>query len=230
MKNILKFLALSILFISCSSDDNSGGGQNPEPQSIRLKKITYSDGSTTNFIYNNNILSEVIGVSQNQNLKREFIYENNKLVRLKKYVNNVYQSNEDLFFQYTNSNITTSSGYESNILFSHQYQYNTLSQMTEDAQYDDSSYCCTNFYTYNSNGNISLISNSENSFTTTFSYDDKKNPLYYTYPEAYSKIKEISKNNIISESSITYNYEYNSDNFPLKKKLGTTDVEIYEYE
>ncbi|WP_339889764.1 hypothetical protein [uncultured Flavobacterium sp.] len=233
MKKIITILIVSILFFSCSSDDSSDNSNNTEPQTIKLKKITYSDGSTLNFSYSNNILSQTVGVSQNETFKREFVYENDKLVRIKNYVNNLYLNNEDIVYQYIGNNISSSLGYEGNILFSHQFSYNNSNQMIEDSQSDNSVYCCSNYYTYNSNGNILIKSNSDNNFTTNYTYDDKKNPLFYSFPEAYSKIKEISKNNIISED-FNYSYTYNSSDFPITKNQLSSGlsvlVETYEYE
>lgn len=231
MKKIL-FLFLAMSTLSCSSDDSNSNEETSI--SFKLKKIT-SGQQTLEFFYEGNKLTNVV---ENENpssiYKTELVYENNKLIKLKRFINNVYQSNNDLFFQYTNENITTSSGYEDNILFSHQYSYNSLGQMITDAQYDDGVYNSEETFTYLPNGNIESHSHSAFSGTYFFTYDNKSNPIYYTYPVSLSKIWAISKNNEISKSTdFTYEYEYNSNNLPIKKisKMNGNiiETEIYEY-
>jgi len=233
MKKIL-FLFTSILILSCSSDESNSNTDEVPSTNFKLKKITSTQQSLEFFYNGNNLTSVVETENQNSIYKTELVYENNKLVRLKRFINNVYQSNDDLFFQYTNENITTSSGYGDNILFSHQYSYNSLGQMITDAQYDDGVYNSEETFTYFSDGNIESHSHSAFSGTYFYTYDNKSNPLYYSYPLSLSKISAISKNNEISKSTnFTYEYEYNSNNLPIKKIYkfngNVSGTEFYEY-
>ena len=229
-KTIILLIALSLF--SCSSDDK---GSSSEPtNNHKLKKITSGNQSQTFYYSGNNISYTEESEISGEIYKNEFVYENNKLVKLKRYINNVYQSNNDLFFQYTNEKITTSSGYEDNILFSHQYTYNSLGQMTIDAQYDNGVYNSEETFTYFSNGNIESHSHSAFTGTYYYTYDNKSNPLYFALPESLSKIWAISRNNEISKSpNYTFEYEYNSNNLPTKKitKMNGNliETELYEY-
>ena len=231
MKKILFLLFVTSIF-SCSSDEPS---TTEEPgTNFKLKKITSGNQYQTFHYVGNNISYTEEIESSGEIYKSEFIYENNKLIKLKRYINNVYQSNNDLFFQYTNEKITTSSSYEDNILFSHQYTYNSSGQMTIDAQYDDGVYNSEETFTYFSNGNIESHSHSAFTGTYYYTYDNKSNPLYYAFPESLSKIWAISKNNEISKSpNYTFEYEYNSNNLPTKKitKMNGNIIatELYEY-
>lgn len=232
MKKLILLLSVFILFSACSSDDSSGSGS--ENLQNKLKKVINNEEVTT-FFYSNNQISYTISVniSNGDEYKREYVYENGKLTRIKKYTNNVYQSNSDLFIVYNGQNIITSSSTEDNILFSHQYTYNNLNQMITDAQYDNGVYNSQENFTYSSNGNIQTRSHSAFSGTYTYTYDNKENPLYYAYPESYSKILAISKNNEITDGTFTFEYVYNSNDLPTQKttKLSGTvfGVENFEY-
>jgi len=231
MKKTLILLLLLSIF-SCSSDDTS---TTEEPSAnFKLKKIS-SIQETLEFSYDGNKLINVIETeNQGSVYKTELVYENNKIVRLKRFINNVYQSNNDLFFEYTDDKISVSSGYEDNILFSHQYEYNSLGQMITDAQYDDGIYNSEENFTYTSDGNIETHSHTAFSGTHTYTYDSKSNPIYYAYPLSLSKIWAISKNNYLSKNTdLTYEYEYNSENLPIEKisKLNGNiiETELFEY-
>lgn len=232
MKKLFLLLSYLILFSACSSDDSSINGS--QTSENKLKKVTTNEEVTT-FFYSNNQISYTITneISTGDEYKEEYIYENGVISKIKRYTNNVYQSNSDTFYAYSNGKISTSSSNEDDILFSHQYTYNSLNQMTKDAQYDDGVYNSEETFTYFSDGNIQSHSHSAFSGIYNFTYDNKINPLYYAYPEYYSKILAISKNNETTDGTFTFEYVYNSDNLPIQKttKLSGTvfSVENFEY-
>lgn len=227
MRKIILGIAL-LAFFGCS-ENNEAVKENVS--NYRLKKIT-RDSETVEFFYNKNQLSYILTKELNgDDYKSLFIYENGRVIQIKNYTNNVYQSNEDNYFVYLNNDIKTSSGYEDGILFSHQYEYNDLKQMIVDSQYNDGIYDSKNTYTYYSNGNIkSNVHSDFDSGGFNYDYDDKINPYYYTYPSELCKIWVISKNNVLNGRT---KFEYDSNNLPIKRTEKYTEsyeeVEYFEY-
>lgn len=227
MKQIT-LLFIALIIFGCSNDNSNDDSKNTDTvKLVKVVEVDNNDNETTTTIlnYDGNKLDTSISTDKYEVFKTKFIYEKNKLVKLERTINYLYSSNNDLTIEYEGDNIYKTYGYDgSTTLFSHEYFYNSKGQLITDKQYDNNKYCCETNYTYDSNGNIS-----------GGSYDDKKNPMYYILPEAYSKIKEISKNNLLSDGTSTYAYEYNTEGFVTKKTethkyFSKTIVTNYYYE
>ena len=243
MKKIIAILILITVF-GCSSESGPGTDVNaPEINQLYLSKIIETDiagnGSirTTVLNYNGDRLNTIVGSSSDEDAvyKTEYVYENDKATKLKRFENDVYQPKQDLNFVYDGNNILTSSGYDnSSILFSHQYKYNGKNQMITDAQYDDGKYNSEKTYTYFINGNVESVSHSAFSGVHYYTFDDKINPMYFTVTEPLAKIYGWSKNNPTSNGNNTFDYEYNSQGYPIKiteKREGNIiiSVQVLEY-
>lgn len=216
MKKLLLFSMALFALNSCSSDDS---GQSTTSEDVKLKSIS-SETSITEIYYSGNQLNYIETERFGEGIfKTVYIYENGVIVGQKDYENGIYKANEDNTYIYDNGNIIKASGVEDGILFLHEYTYNSSNQMTVDAQYNDGVYCCSSIYEYDSSGNVNYGSGY---------YDNKKNPIYYVFPEAFNKIKKTSKNNAVDSGK--YIYEYNESGFPTKKKTKDENGSIIKTE
>ncbi|MGJ5642803.1 hypothetical protein [Formosa sp. S-31] len=224
-------IALGLCLFNCSSDNDTDTPETSDNTSIRLKTITDSYGKVTTLYYNNaNILIESEEVDEGLSTKKKYIYKDDKLVGQDNYINNEDIVNESLYYTYSDDLITESSGYQNGILYTHIYKYNNLNQLISDTQYNDDKFCCESNYTYNTNGNVEALIRNGN--TTTYQYDDQKNPYHYIYNSAILKIHTVTKNNITSTSSgAEYSYKYNNEGYPIEINRPTGEtIKIMEYE
>lgn len=238
MKKLL-LLIISIIFISCSSDDNSGEVPPNKQDGIKLVK-TSRGGSVTTIEYNENgYVSRFVEDHNNgeEIIISNFNYSNGKLTSIaynKSITNFIYEG--DLIAY----SILNNPDYE----IKNVYEYNSKNQVVKNTQYTNNNLCCYTTYTYYSNGNIKKATSFSDDRETSFyyTYDDEKSvAILGIYPDAYLKISEISKNNILTSSYnqdhsnpyTTYSYEYNEYDLPIKMtedRYGDKYITIYEYE
>jgi hypothetical protein len=241
MKKIILLSVLTIGIISCSKDNNSTTeNTNPTTSGIKiLKQISkdYSGGiqqseKITTFTYENNLLSKIItntaGINEIYNA--EFTYLNGKL---KQKYSFEYSSTSGItypstvMYNYTGDLITSQTSNENGTNYSEIYTYNSSNQLINRKEFKANGNLNdeTN-YEYFTDGNLSkkiTLTTTPNYISLYNSYDNKKNPYELIFTSAYLKIKAITKNNVTSFNSKTYEYEYNSNNYPTKstEKVGT---------
>ncbi|WP_268848448.1 hypothetical protein [Flavobacterium aestivum] len=242
-KSLLNLLfIICVSFISCSKDDASN--DNPEGKQILIKNVSeeiYNNGqvekSSTNFIYENNILKNI----SKGTYVSELIYNGEKIVRINNYVNNVlsagytsFQYDGDLLkytlsgekqdnktvYSYINSVLTTQ---KSGLL-------NGVDLMVSE----------TKNYSFNTNMNIAETLSSSNTGGKIYDskkksvYDTKNNPMKFMNKyfkiiykcegfDGLSKNNEISFDSFFPISSTTpaktrFEIIYNADDFPIEIK------------
>ena len=244
MKKIIALFLFVIFFFSCSSNDNNANPDNPSITSnIKLKKIT-SGNSITNFEYTDGLLSKVTSATPTQTSDVfEYKYENGKIKQRIFYqvtvagatINQSYQN-----FYYTGGKISTDSGNDYSYIFSNSYSY-TNDLLLNRKQFNENGVLNNNYdFEYYSDGNVKKQTETSNTgvYVSTFdSYDNKNNYEKLLYTPELQLLNRTSKNNLLASKIVntnyTYEYEYNSDNFPTKitkKKNGTVQsVKFLEY-
>lgn len=242
MKNIVLFLALVIVFFSCSKDDN---GDTINNDTILVKRITYSDGyndviisyegtkiikmgpvegGTTYvyFTYEGDLITK-IGYSDDDNVTatefHSYIYSNNKLVQVKVFYNDELQVVSDYTYNSDGTIEIQETGYNGNSNSSRYKNYfDGAGNLIKKEQFD----------------NNTLTS------TTNYTYDSKNNP--FKNVTGYG-VTGASANNLISASiqgsggsattSQSNTYEYDSKDFPTScssTRSGRNYITNYFYE
>lgn len=207
---------------------------------VKEEILTYS--------YENNLVSKIVTTSKSGDTieKVRIKYDQNGKLKLMnvemfptKYmikatsVTNVYHYTDDLI-----TSVVSSQDGNTHLEF---FYYNSLKQVEKQNFLRDGKIEGKVNYKYFSNGNISKkdFSWSHSDSTDRYkSYDEKNNPSELIFPSAYLKIYFPAKNNVTSsrEDAIhyTYEYEYNSKNYPVKiteKRMGGKKIiTIIEYE
>lgn len=119
--------------------------------------------------------------------------------------------------------------------------YNDLNQVTKAKIIENGKTIGQKKYMYYSDGNLSKRIYS--SFTSKdvdryYSYDNKHNSFGLVFSDAFIKINIISKNNVKTQINdgitVTYEYEYNLDDYPIKiteiGDQGKKSITTIEYE
>ncbi|AWG26057.1 hypothetical protein [Flavobacterium kingsejongi] len=237
MKKITLFLFAFAILYSCSSDsDSEATPVNPEPGTpVNLKLIStniksyynnFDSEFNTTYTYTNNQLSGVlynrVG-STTGGETAEYIYENSLLVKIISRSPN--ESNLDdhtaiQTFTYSDGKIASSLEVDNSGTFNNVYAYNSEGRVINHKKYGSNGSVLSELkYEYNADGNLSkrITITSSNTQSTEFNdYDTKKNPLLILFPKVYLNTSPYSKNNILSDGSITYEYEYNQYGYPAK--------------
>lgn len=256
MKNfrlaIMLFLGMGIIISSCSKDEET---ETPEGGETVVKKcyvtnINYSDGDgSTKIDYNNNLISKVIELDslgnsdgyaiysynngvlnntstyQNDTLKYEtkFTIENNRISESNNYSLNESTGNMD------NNNYTTKYFYstDGNVIKTESTYNSTLSSKEEFTWENGNMKESKRFY--HNDTNLELNS------TTTYTYDDKTNPLNNIGLDFW--VEANCKNNVLKETTLNADdsstdvdemvYEYNSNGYPTKCTTTDSDGDIY---
>ncbi len=240
MKKTLLLLAGLSLF-ACSSSDNgdSNENQNPNPSTGtkgKLKSVETPDDyidengnqstfrNITTFDYGNNGF-----VSKTRSVDRDgidystvFNYEGNKLIGMNYTENGVVTSGTN--YTYSGNLIIKSVSIEDKYTDVREYFYNNSNELIKEVYSVNGRESSISEYTY-SNGNIVTekiiyTDGQHDAITRTYQYDNKKNPSSIIFTEAYLKIHQQGKNNIIKENDNIITYEYNSGGYPTKKIEG----------
>lgn len=210
-----------------------------------VKKIVknYENGIFQNeeviiYTYENDLVSKII-CTINKNViteKASIKYENGKLKEMQiiypfaeiKKGNKTETQMESILsaiYNYENDLIKNVTGLQNDkITHVDYFIYNADKQLVQKQTKTEGISTRETKYIYNKEGN--LLKEKGDKSNNYYKYDNKKNPFDLVFPEAYLKIYQISKNNIKScnwnNNSYTYDYEYNSDNYPIKiiKKNG----------
>ncbi|CAN1529907.1 hypothetical protein MCEGE10_01358 [Flavobacteriaceae bacterium] len=232
-KIILAFIATSI--VACSSDNN--GTTNQNPTSLKLSKITRGT-QVTNFTYQNGLLSKITTTNPSQSTEiRECTYENSKIKQIYSYEltsagATVYPSTT--IYSYTGNKITSDTNNENGVNYSDSYTY-TNDVLTNRKEFHSSGTLNTNYdYEYFSDGNLKKeTQNNNGTYITNYnSYDSKNNYFKLIFTNEMQLIHNSPKNNVLTSDNYTFEYEYNSANYPTKitKKNGAAIVYIENLE
>ena len=240
MKNfkiIFGWILVSILIVSCSKDDTPETPLKPDlRKNLLLKWSDSDDGLVGTYTYDNS--NKVINFKLNGNVSNaprnyNFIY--NADGTLDKLLNAVdgtviekytYNGDKKLIKKEDSQNV-------------HQYTY-TGNEVTDNYRSLATNSGWRQVYTYNSNGNLGQIKTYSNtsdasplgtySGVSKYTYDDKINassslPFVYMFPG--SMVNNVKTNQYNNDAPTTNTYEYNADNYPVKR---TSDyVKTYEY-
>lgn len=210
---------------SCSSDDS---GSSNDPYTMRLSKIIESNGEAS-FYYENNRLSHIIeNQSNGDNHKVVLNYSDNTLTSLTYYKDGI--NTGERTFEYQSDNIVSNTLVEGTVTYLDTYNYNNESQVISSKEFQNGALYDETFYVYNSDGNMTEKSFENSSLVINYTYDEKLNPEFYLFTNAFVRMEPISKNNILTSGSTTYTYEYNEEGFPTKKTSSNGSITLYEYE
>ena len=219
MKKTLFLFILSIL--GCTSDDTSTVSETD----LKLVKETIVYANTTvtrNFIYENNLLSKITGnVIDSDQDDETFTYSSGKLMKIKLYLRQNFDDPArpvTLIMSYDGENIQsyTSTFNDSsepsktitNTYVNGRLDYQTLDNGNQGFRHE-----------YYENGNLHKIKSGNSDIFIYNSYDNKKNPYYLVYTDPYLRMQIYSPNNALNVSGNsleTYEYEYNSYDYPTK--------------
>ena len=240
MKNfkiIFGWILVSMLIVSCSKDDTPETPLKPElRKNLLLKWSDSDDGLVGTYTYDNS--NKVINYKLNGNVinpprNHNFIYNADGTVDkvlnavdgtvLQKYT---YNGEKKLIKKEGGQDV-------------HQYTY-IGNEVTENYRSLATNTGWRQVYTYNSNGNVDQIKSYTDASDTNllgtyrgvskYTYDDKNNassslPFVFMFPRsAVNNIKTDQYNNDAPEVFV---YEYNIDNYPVKRTSGY--VRTYEY-
>jgi hypothetical protein len=235
MKNfkiILAFLLTSIFFISCSDES----GSNQTHKNLLLQWSDKDNGLKADYTYDsdNKLINYKLNGNAN-NPSRDYNFSYNADGTLDELIN---ASSGEILQKYTyNSDkklIKMEGG--SNV---HNYTYSG-SEVTDNYRYSVTNTGWREVYTYDSKGNIIEAKSYSNasdanplgtySGIITYTYDDKNNaqssvPSAFLFPNSVNNIKSDNYDN---EGGEVYTYEYNADNYPVKRT--GYDVRTYVYQ
>lgn len=246
LKKFIALLSFALLFACSSSDDNS-----TTSNTSTIKKITetlYEDGPepytySFDFNYENGVLKNI----QKENIKLEFIYEGDKIVKSNQYSGTTllesytisYEGNNIKTFLQDDNNEKTEYVFQNDILKSKTYYFSN-----DGIDWDPNE--ITNYIF--TNGNVteqrySLLSGGMNTSKITYTYDGKNNPMrtmnkHLRYLLPLYGFSLLNANNALTQNfydnleSTTpsqesrYEIVYNSDNFPIeiKRIMGTNNL------
>ncbi|WP_109853422.1 RHS repeat protein [Aquimarina sp. AU58] len=229
-------LLLIILFYSCSNnDDNSTSNVFKKPLSI---KVENSAGITSeyHFYYSNNLITKITDESGND---CKFIYDSNDRLISRKWNSNIQTNYYYLGNQLSSIKSKLIRGYTRDIYL----YYNTLNQINKSIINENNEYENTYFYKYDATNRL-VETIDEFGESEKYKYDNFNNPFKNVYPqmnESWQFGFWISglKNNVIANDNfftneLTYEYIYDSDNFPIlikEKQSGTVNyTTIITYE
>lgn len=219
---------LCLLIIACSSDNDSNAVVDPTTK-LKLKRTYNDSGSQTAFFYNEdgNIKQEIWS-SATESTVKSFYYNNGVLTKVTATADPGEPTDDftEINFTYEGNWIKQAIHYKNGILTLNAtctYTGSLLTAITLNRPNQENSFLAIE---YDASGNVTKQTNSEGSFDPIVSeysgYDNKINPIYAAYPEAFAKLDSShSKNNytIATEDYSPNNYftyEYNQQGYPTK--------------
>ncbi|PWJ43390.1 hypothetical protein [Sediminitomix flava] len=272
----LAWITLATLFsvgmISCDDDDDDNGNRNNGCTLQELEIV--SDGDTVSYMMTYDSLDRIVSVDQNDGIESntfDYTYNSDGVeqVTLSGPLGNTlvtldYGYTGGELSSYTLSNSITEDTLEVDVTVNSDGTVNTL---TFDTDIEGSNFSVVATYSYDGNGNVeSVTATSEVAilgdievFSTSFSYDNRDNPLqgiFVDLDDIQSLINNNSPNNItrveVREAdvlnpldglaltrTVTFDYDYNSDRLPEDADVTDTDEDsgdseesewIYSYE
>ncbi len=242
MKKLFLLLSLvSIVFTSCSSEDNNEQTQQ-DTEGTLLKKTIISSGSsvleTAEYFYNGNKLAQI---KRSATDFTNYNYTNNLITGAEKFVNNnlvstialTYNSDEKLIQTVTLSN-QTNLGYKVTYVYNSD---NTISITEFEGDFANQNIVVGEYKVYLQDGLVikreqyKLINGILETLTRHYSYDDKNSPfnsivgynkLTFFELGSFGNTKNIlsitySATNTSNTNQLTSIYTYNSFGYPISK-------------
>ncbi|MFN2262570.1 MAG: hypothetical protein ABR595_10960 [Psychroflexus sp.] len=222
MKHLFFFLFTSLIFISCTNDDDSTPGNNDQDGLRLLKMETVTNNynsddqstSVVDFEYNSDgKLSSKTETKTSYSgettvLVTDYEYEDGKLIKIE------YDNGDYELYTYENNNIIESYavGNDNTTTIIMEYSYDEAGLMIQRSITVNGDCCTVDNHEYYEDGNP----NYEMYFTE---YDDHPTPLLLIHDPSYLKIKKLPLNNILTKmddvgNTEEYTYTYNSENYP----------------
>lgn len=244
MKHFLLLLFTSLLFISCSNDDDSAPGNN-EQDGLKLMKMEtvtndynsdYEMTSVVDFDYNSEgkLSSKTETKTSNSGettiLATNYEYEDDKLVKIE------YDNGNYVMYSYDENGYISEShavGNDNTTTIIMEYSYDDAGLMIERSITVNENCCTVDNHEYYEDGNP----NYEMYFTE---YDENPTPLLLIYDSSYLKINKLPLNNILTQmddvgNTEEYTYTYNAEGYPTSYELDSAvnsqySVREYFYE
>lgn len=245
MKKITYLLFLFIGFFCYSNSKISLAiTRNDSLKVIRKVVKNYEKGVFQNeelvvFSYENNLVSKITTTQNGRFLEDvEVKFESGKLTQMNFIYITIRNSKNDIvnppkeslniIYDYDNNGLIKTVRKECNALIHVVYlTYNDAKQLIKETETEGDNILSEKKFKYDKNGNLYNAKNfTAREYNYYKAYDNKKNPFSLIYPDAYLQVYKISKNNIKScnrnGKACTYEYEYNSSNYPTKiiEKIG----------
>lgn len=251
-------LLLTFFMFSCSSSDDTIVEEDlepieepTEPKVYKLKKKTFSfeDYYMTerkiNYEYGSNgfiskIIDESSWISGNEHESTtDYYYTNNRLDSIVNiYVQTQNTSKTSTVFTHDSKGVIISGSryYNERLVELMEYFYRTNNQLDYTVftrvDNDGKHQAPKTEYLIYENG---ILVGYENAFPTTRTFDDKNNPEINLYSQDYKRIaKNLFIHNTLTQSGTSssvkrkYEYEYNSDDFPVKSLSYEDDKFVFE--
>jgi len=248
-------LMITVIGIVCYSNSKKEHELILKPnKEIKLVKKTVKEYSfevlkseqIVNYFYENDLVSKIETKSKNGDLVEvdTIKYENRKIKEMIMnfpVLKNQYPALIKKVFNYKGDLIISINTDDSGRKVLEELTYNNLDQAVSAKLTEDDKIIAEKKYYYFENGNLSKQTYSSDISKSVFrykSYDNRNNSFGLIFSDAFIKINIISKNNalLISDDGkkVSYEYEYNADNYPVKiieKGVdGKKSVTTIEYE
>lgn len=225
MKKIALLFVLSLFIVACNSNDDDGSNPQGANNFKKIKTIT-SENSVSTYHYNSNgFLGEII-LNDEHVSKVKFVYSGNKILLSEIYT--VFSPDPIVEKYFYEGNFIVKSEKEHSYI---EYFYNDQKQLVKAIKTHPNSPAQNHelLYSYYQNGNLFSMTSSSG-FYETYDYDDKINPHYYIYPDSYTKIARLYKNNLTRSGDFHQSYEYDSEGYPVVEYYPPSDKKsIYTY-
>ena len=240
----------------CYSNSKQEDEKTPRPlKEIKVLKKTVKEylydvlksDEISIYVYENDLVSNIVTKTRDGDVVEDIKikYEDKKI---KEMIMNYpplkerYGSSSKRIFNYKNNLITSMIIEDNNERKTiEEMSYNDLNQVTIAKITENGKTIGQKKYSYYANGNLSKRVYSfftSKSVDRYYSYDNQKNFFGLVFSDAVIKINIISKNNAKSQirdgSAASYEYEYNSDGYPVKiveiAEKGRKSITIIEYD
>jgi hypothetical protein len=254
-KSLYLLITFSLVFISCSSDDNTS-----DPASTTLvKKIVIKSPNdfvlTQLFTYDGNKIKSINGIGGHGDFTEKFTYTNNDITKSEGFDKNNKLIGAHLY-TYENRKLATSThlGFDGSIVEKYYYTYNNDNTISfRITAIDDFTKMEKDWHVgklFLSNGNVvkeeRKLAGEDDTYlsTTTYEYDSKNSPyknivgfLSLRPLNFYRFFSYSGPNNVTKFAtwnvSVGISYTYDVNGFPLKQvkqvDLGENNVESIEY-
>lgn len=237
LKSIFAITFFSVIAVSCSKDESPEKPLNPEARkNLLLKWSDANNGLITTYTYNANNQLETYKLNGNAyNSPRDYSFIYNADGTLKQLINALNGSVLQTYTYNSDKKLITKVGGQ-NV---HHYTYNG-SEVIDNYRFSVTNTGWREVRTYDAKGNVTEVKTYINASDANplgtyseiikYTYDDKNNafssvPFAFIFPGSINNIKSNQYDNGTSE---VYMYEYNADNYPVKRT--GYDVRTYEYQ
>lgn len=257
ISTLLVISLFSVFIFSCQENSVTIEDTVPSKQ-YRLIKVTHDANNYTSYIYADGKLQRYEGI-QNSQIEQwmNFTYDNSSKLdsltefflhdqALRKYHFSSREYADSMDYYYQNNDGSYS------LVWKMKYIYNAENQRISAQQYTTTGILTYAWeYKYDQNGNIveeRRYNSKDLEELTTFTFDNKKNPMYNFRALGYMFMSDQSENNIIKMNTTDYvnpnysreiiiEYTYDSQGYPIQSKIQSNPSgqkisydQYYEYE